>query len=157
MSGPEMLMQAAFKAFMPKETAEKIQITIEGMLKDGTLDGIGSLVSDIAEIKRSQARIEFGLARIFAGLSLEQQIHSGGEKDRVSGDTGTGPVNALVAEQQPRLIAGPGSGGDAGSEPDGVRGGDVEADRRFGQPHFGHDRDDDGHERTDRQTGEAAE
>jgi hypothetical protein len=67
-TGPEMLLIAGLKAFVPKETAEKINAALTGMLNDGTLDGIGSLVSDIAEIKRAQSRIEFALGRIFAEL-----------------------------------------------------------------------------------------
>lgn len=126
MSGPEMLLQAALKAFVPKETAERLTTAIEGMLRDGTLDGIGSLVSDIAEIKASQRRIEFGLAKIFALVQGEQQVHARRTEDGLPGSAGLGPVETVARNDGPLSLAGPGDGDDAGREPDGVRGGDTE-------------------------------
>jgi hypothetical protein len=132
MIGPEMLLQAALKAFVPKEVAERyivqaaeLSAIVEGMVKRGELDGIATLVSDVAEIKLSQARIEFGLARIYATFSVEQQFRAARENDRVPGSPGTGPCDLVAPKQQPRLIAGPGNGGDAGGQLNGVRGGDV--------------------------------
>lgn len=48
------------KTFMPKEAAEKIA----GMVEDGTFDRIGSLPSDIQEIKAAQKALGFQLAEI---------------------------------------------------------------------------------------------
>lgn len=125
MSGPDMLLQAALKAFVPKQTAEAVSAAIEGMLRDGTLNGIGSLVADIQEIKRSQARIEFGLGRIYAGISMQQQFHSGGTKNRLSGNAGTGPDDIMAPIYGPQHVAGSRNNDDAGGEFDGVRGGDI--------------------------------
>lgn len=83
MSGPEMLLQAALKAFVPKETAANITTAIEGMLKDGSLDGIAALVTDIRAIKESLARIEFQNGRIFATLQSEQSILQNGENNGI--------------------------------------------------------------------------
>lgn len=136
-SGPEMLLKAALTAFVPKETAERLTATIEGMLKDGSLDGIGSLVSDIQEIKRSQARIEFGLARVFAALTVEQQFYAAREADKLLGNSSDGPVATVAQSDGPLTIAGPGNGGDAGGEPDGVCGRDV---GKLSRSINGHDR-----------------
>lgn len=129
MSGTEMLLQAALKAFVPKETAERyvaqaaqVSAIVEGMVKDGALDGIATLISDVREIKESLARIEFQNGRVFAALQLAEQIHGGGKPDGLSGSPFPGPLDAMVAERGPVAVAGPGDGGHAGRELDGVRG-----------------------------------
>ncbi len=122
-----MLMQAALKAFVPKETAEKVQLAIEGMLRDGTLDGIGSLVSDIQEIKQRQARIEFGLGKIFAMLQDQQRFFASGADNGLPGSATDGHVNFVAPNERSISFARPGSDGVAGGEPDGLRSGDAQA------------------------------
>lgn len=125
MSGPDLLLKAALTAFVPKETAADITRTIEGMLKDGTLAGIGTLVQDIQEIKRSQARIEFGLARLFAIVQCGEPISIIGDDNLVSGTLRRGLGEPLASGSRPLAISGPGSGSGTGGEPDDVRSGDV--------------------------------
>lgn len=122
MSGPEMLLQAALKAFVPKETAANITTAIEGMLKDGSLDGIAALVTDIRAIKESLARIEFQNGRIFAEVQSQQLVHPSGKGDDLPACSATGPVYTLAPNDGPVPVAGPGDGGGASGEPDGVRG-----------------------------------
>ena len=119
MSGPEMLLKAAICAFVPKQTAENIAATIEGMLRDGSLDGIATLTTDIREIKQSLARIEFQNAKLFAA------VQALGMQDRVFGSPGIGLGELVASEQRPILAAIAGDSGDAGGEPHDVRGGDV--------------------------------
>jgi len=124
MSGPEMLLKAAISAFVPKQTAENIAATIEGMLRDGSLDGIATLTTDIREIKQSLARLEFQNAKLFAALQVL------GNGDGIYRGSGSGPVAALVTEQRPEPVADNGTVVDAGSEPDTMGGG---SDRTPGQ------------------------
>lgn len=124
MSGPEMLLKAAISAFVPKETAAQITAVIEGMLRDGSLDGIATLVSDVREISESQKRIEFGQARIYAVLQ-RQCISDGrtelqGSANEVSGGSRPGPGYIVVAEQRPVAAADHGIAVDAGGEFNGM-------------------------------------
>lgn len=111
MSGPEMLLIAGLKAFVPKNTAEKINATLEGMLRDGTLQGIGSLVSDIAEIKARLISIDAILrsqgAGVIAGRCAEA-VYERGEDNGLSRDTAAQPRQ--LAPPQHRTDGGPGGG-----------------------------------------------
>lgn len=140
MSGTEMLLQAALKAFVPKETAERyvaqaaqVSAIVEGMVKDGALDGIATLISDVREIKESLARIEFQNGRVFAALQSQQQIFQGGTIHGVLGGPAPGPFDHLAPELRPVIVAGSGNSGDAGSEPDGVRGVHFTAHNQIGE------------------------
>ena len=106
MSGMEMLLINTLKAFMPKESAEKIA----GWASDGTFDKIGNLPEEISEIKRQQAAILLALGRIFAVLQ------SGDDNGLSRNAVGHGPVPALLTECGP---LGGGSGdSDASSRTD---------------------------------------
>ena len=123
MSGMELMLTNMLKAFMPKESAEKIA----GWAQDGTFDRIGALPSELDEIKRAQARIEFGLARIFAVLQNETI-------DRVPGGSSPGFVQAALAEH--RTDDGPGGRSSAGGDADNGCGSDLPAGDRIGDEVF---------------------
>lgn len=84
-SGAEMLLISALKAFVPKETAEQINAALQGMLNDGTLNGLGTLVADIQAIKRNQESIMLALGKLYADT-----VPRSGSKFR--------PVAPLLAE-----------------------------------------------------------
>lgn len=113
MSGAEMLLIAGLKAFVPKETAEQFSAALQGMLNDGTLQGLGSLVSDIQEIKQNQRNIMLGMGRL-AALLQERSDHG------VPGGAFDGPRLVVLAEHG--ADGGPGGGGNASRQLDG---GDV--------------------------------
>lgn len=124
MSGMELLFINTLKAFMPKEAAEKIA----GMIADGTFDRIGSLPSDILEIKsrleqceKRFDRLELGLAKIYAAICQPvpspTPILQIGNGDRVSSDAGSvGPIDAPLAEHG--TDGRPSGSGDASSDAD---------------------------------------
>lgn len=107
MSGAEMLLIAGLKAFVPKETADQINATLQGMLADGTLHGLGNLVADIAEIKARQITIEAILRHIAA--------------NGLPGNPPTVDAPRLALTEH-RTDGQPGSGISAGGEPDDGRG-----------------------------------
>lgn len=116
MTGMEMMLTNMLKAFMPKESAEKIA----GWATDGTFDKIGNIPSDLEEIKRDLAKLQFALAKIYAALSVEQQVFAAGNGDGVSGGTVTGLGIAPPTEHG--TDGGPGGSVGTSGEPDNGRG-----------------------------------
>lgn len=112
MLGMEMMLTNMLKAFMPKESAEKIA----GWASDGTFDKIGNLPSELEAIKLQQAQILLGMGRIFA--ILQERDENG-----IPGSPAPGPLPLALVEHG--ADGEPGNDIGASGEPDSGHGGSA--------------------------------
>lgn len=121
MSGMDMLLVNALKAFVPKDVAEKLSEVLQGMIEDGTFEKIASLPSDVAEIKRAIIQLHLGMATIAAHISALESRTGAPARNPLHDSSDVishGIAPTSFAEHRSGELANCGSPGGTGGEPD---------------------------------------
>lgn len=121
MSGMDMLLVNALKAFMPKDVAEKLNEILQGMIADGTFEKIASLPSELEAIKRSIGQLHLGVATIAAHVSALESRTGAPARNPLHDSPDAIPhgiAPTSFAEHRSGELANGGSPGGTGGEPD---------------------------------------